>query len=296
MPSPRKVFRIEQMSVDAEEPAADWPAASETAVMPAPAQAEAQAQAPAQAPAPAQVPAPAPAPAPARAAAAVAAPMRAAMPPGDEAARRHHQLIAEIRALRALMEPKEDVNRLLENYHSQITEMQKLKSELGIIHGAINRTKQEIATLHVTGFRGDSMSRMTHELDAVVSGTEQATQTILEMVEDIDQFATTLIEQAKEGSDQELGRAIQERVVKVFEACNFQDITGQRISKVVNTWKFIEGHVDQMMQIWGGIDAFKEFIPEAPPEKTGDDALLNGPKLEEDAGHVSQDDIDALFP
>ena len=105
-----------------------------------------------------------------------------------------------------------------------------------------------------------------------------------------------MIEQGKDDAEKQAGREIQDRVVKVFEACNFQDITGQRISKVVNTWKFIEGHVDQMMAIWGGIDAFKEFIPEAPPEKTGDDALLNGPKLDDDAGHVSQDDIDALFP
>src|SRR5882757_6492155 len=189
--------------------------------------------------------------------------------PDLSAAQRHHELIAEIKAL---------------------------KGELVIIHNAISRTKQEIATLHVTGFHGESMSRMTHELDAVVSGTEQATQTILNMVEDIDQFATTLIESAPNAAEQEIGRSIQERVVKVFEACNFQDITGQRISKVVGTWKFIEGHVEQMMNIWGGMDAFKEFLPEAPPERQGDAALLNGPKLEEDVGHVSQDDIDALFP
>ena len=44
------------------------------------------------------------------------------------------------------------------------------------------------------------------------------------------------------------------------------------------------------------LDAFKEFLPETPPEREGDAALLNGPKLEEDVGHVSQDDIDALFP
>ena len=224
--------------------------------------------------------------------------MRAAMmtTDDDDAARRHHELVAEIKALRALVEPKDEAQRVLETYQAQLAEMQKLKSELVIIHNAITRTKQEIATLHVTGFHGQSMSRMTHELDAVVNGTEQATQAILAMVEDIDQFASTLIEQGKDDAERMIGREIQDRVVKVFEACNFQDITGQRIAKVVNTWKFIESHVAQMMEIWGGIDAFKEFIPEAPPEPEGDDALLNGPKLEDDAGHASQDDIDALFP
>jgi chemotaxis protein CheZ len=214
----------------------------------------------------------------------------------DEAARRHHELIAEIKALRHLVEPKEDAQRILDTYQAQLSEMQKLKGELMIIHNAIIRTKQEIATLHVTGFHGQSVSRMTHELDAVVNGTEQATQTILNMVEDIDQFASTMIEQGKDDAEKQMGTEIQDRVVKVFEACNFQDITGQRISKVVNTWKFIESHVLQMMEIWGGIDAFKDYIPEEPPKPEGDDALLNGPKLEEDVGHASQDDIDALFP
>src|ERR1700681_4781912 len=218
-------------------------------------------------------------------------------PPTDgEAARRHHELIAEIKALRALVQPKDDAHQILEGYQAQLAEMQKLKGELVIIHNAINRTKREIATLHINGLHGQNVSRMTHELDAVVAGTEQATQTILNMVEDIDQFATSMIEQAKDEGEQSLGRAIQDRVVKVFEACNFQDITGQRISKVVNTWKFIESHVEQMMEIWGGMDAFKDFIPDTPPERAGDAALLNGPKPAEDAGHASQDDIDALFP
>jgi chemotaxis protein CheZ len=213
-----------------------------------------------------------------------------------DAGRRHHELLAEVKGLRALLEPKEDAHRVLENYQTQLAEMQKLKGELTIIHNAITRTKQEIATLHVSGFTGDQASRMTHELDAVVNGTEQATQTILNMVEDIDQFASAMIDGEKTQDDSVLGKEIQDRVVKVFEACNFQDITGQRISKVVNTWKFIEGHIGQMMEIWGGLDAFKDFIPDAPAEPKDDDALLNGPKLRDDIGHVSQDDIDALFP
>ena len=214
----------------------------------------------------------------------------------DIESERHRELLVEVKALRALLEPKENGHGVLENYQTQLAEMQKLKGELTIIHNAITRTKQEIATLHVSGFTGDQASRMTHELDAVVNGTEQATQTILNMVEDIDQFASAMIDGEKTQDDATLGKEIQDRVVKVFEACNFQDITGQRISKVVNTWKFIEGHIGQMMEIWGGLDAFKDFIPDAPAEPKDDDALLNGPKLKDDIGHVSQDDIDALFP
>src|SRR5690242_1642654 len=154
MPAQRKIFRIEQMS--GEGTGEDWPAPSEPPPVGAP----------------------------------IA--MQASAPSSDEATR-HQELIAEIKALRALIEPKDDAQRILETYQAQLVEMQKLKSELLIIHNAITRTKQEIATLHLTGFQGQSMSRMTHELDAVVTGTEQATQTILAMVEDIDVFASTLI-------------------------------------------------------------------------------------------------------
>jgi chemotaxis protein CheZ len=84
-------------------------------------------------------------------------------------------------------------------------------------------------------------------------------------------------------------------VVKIFEACNFQDLTGQRITKVVATLKFIETHIVRMMEIWGGLDAFKDIEAEKIAERTGDAALLNGPKVDGEVGHASQDDIDSLF-
>jgi chemotaxis protein CheZ len=92
-----------------------------------------------------------------------------------------------------------------------------------------------------------------------------------------------------------LSEEIQERVVSIFEACNFQDLTGQRISKVMTTMKFIEKHITVMMDIWGGVDAIKSHAPAIVDTREGDDRLLNGPKLEGDVGHASQDDIDALF-
>ena len=97
------------------------------------------------------------------------------------------------------------------------------------------------------------------------------------------------------GESQAVATDIQDQVVQIFEACNFQDLTGQRITKVVNTLKFIEDRIVKMMEIWGGLDSFKDIEVERIAEATGDAALLNGPKLEADAGHASQDDIDALF-
>jgi chemotaxis protein CheZ len=205
-------------------------------------------------------------------------------------------IIAELKELRSLVQPREELNtRMIESYKAQIGEAQKLKAELDIIQEAIARTKHEIATLHVTGFEGPEMSRVTHELDAIVGGTEQATETILAAAEFIDQTANTLGAGLKSEPDQALASDIQDHVVRIFEACNFQDLTGQRITKVVATLKFIETHIVRMIEIWGGLDAFKDIAPEVIAEREGDKKLLNGPKLEDETGHASQDDIDALF-
>ena len=90
--------------------------------------------------------------------------------------------------------------------------------------------------------------------------------------------------------------AILDRTVALYEACNFQDLTGQRITKIVGVLKFVEERLDRMIGVWGGLDAFKELAGEQRHERApGERALLNGPRLADDVGHVTQDDIDALF-
>jgi chemotaxis protein CheZ len=207
---------------------------------------------------------------------------------------RDSEIAAEVKALRALIEQHPAFT--LHNLDpQQLGEIQKLKNELDIIYAAIKRTKQEIATLHVTGFRGPEMARVTNELGAVVGGTEKATQSILTVAEEIDQMANTLAAALKSEHEKGLAQDIQDRVIKIFEACNFQDLTGQRITKVVATMKFIEKHIVRMIEIWGGIEWLAEFAPEAITERESDAHLLNGPKLDDDPGHASQNDIDALF-
>ena len=150
---------------------------------------------------------------------------------------------------------------LLETYRAQIEQCEKLKVELDLIYDAINRTKREIAVLHGKSFDGDEMSKVTGELGAVVGGTEEATQQILEAAEAIDQAASALAKVNSPDQQKILSEEIQERVVSIFEACNFQDLTGQRISKVMTTMKFIENHITVMMDIWGGVDAIKAHAP-----------------------------------
>jgi chemotaxis protein CheZ len=223
---------------------------------------------------------------------------------GGEIGPMHREIMSELRAIRAQMagfghardgsavatditRETADAHALLETYRAQIEQCAKLKVELDLIHDAINRTKREIATLHGTSFDGQEMAKVNGELGAVVGGTEA--------VEAIDQAATALSKNISPDQQKLLSEEIQERVVAIFEACNFQDLTGQRISKVMQTMKFIEKHIIEMMEIWGGVDAIKAHAPPIVDTREGDARLLNGPKLDGDDGHASQNDIDALF-
>src|SRR5580658_4777276 len=188
-----------------------------------------------------------------------------------------------------------EAHALLETYRAQIEQCEKLKVELDLIYDAISRTKREIAVLHGKSFNGEEMAKVNGELGAVVGGTEEATQQILEATEAIDNAATALSRVTSPDQQKLLSEEIQERVVSIFEACNFQDLTGQRIKKVMTTMKFIENHITIMMDIWGGVDAIKAHAPPIVDHREGDDRLLNGPKLDGDEGHASQNDIDALF-
>jgi chemotaxis protein CheZ len=229
-----------------------------------------------------------------------------------ETVQSHTEIMNELRAIRAQMagphrttndemsgdasmEEIADAQAVLQTYRAQIEQCEKLKIELDLIHEAINRTKQEIAVLHGKSFDGDEMAKVTGELGAVVGGTEEATQHILEAAEAIDQSATALAKVTSHDQQVQLSEDIQDRVVAIFEACNFQDLTGQRINKVMGTMKFIEHHINVMMDIWGGVDAIKVHAPAILDDRVGDARLLNGPKAPGDAGHASQDDIDAMF-
>ncbi len=188
----------------------------------------------------------------------------------------HREIMNELRAIRAQMAEGRGAVRthrsddpargrgspaLLETYRAQIEQCEKLKVELDLIHDAISRTKREIAVLHGNSFNGEEMAKVNGELGAVVGGTEQATQQILEAAEAIDQAATALGKVTSPDQQKILSEEIQERVVSIFEACNFQDLTGQRINKVMTTMKFIENHITVMMDIWGGVDAIKAHAP-----------------------------------
>lgn len=220
----------------------------------------------------------------------------AAAPLPDAAESQLGQILATVQELRSLFEPQQRMaTDVIDAYRKEIEEVYALKAELDTMKEAITSTKREIATLHRSEDQGKGMRRVAGELDAVVEATEAATTTILAAVEDIETHANMLRAAGVESGNNDHVGAILDRVIAMYEACNFQDLTGQRITKIVGVLKFVEERLDRMIDVWGGLDVFKELVEpeEAPMDEHR--SLLNGPKLKDDEGHVGQDDIDALF-
>ena len=171
-------------------------------------------------------------------------------------------------------------------------EMSVLRGQLHELRESIEMTKREIAAMRKPGdVTDDRLIGAAMELDAIVGATEKATHNILSASEDINDAIFELKDRIGDVTAHQKLDEMAGMVMKIFENCNFQDITGQRTGKVVKTINFLEDRIMTMINIWGE-EEFKgiEVTEDAQDE---DAKLLQGPQLE--GSGVSQSDIDALF-
>lgn len=164
----------------------------------------------------------------------------------------------------------------------------RLYRELEGLARYIQHVKNEVAAIRPADIRDEHIPTATDELDAVVGATEKATFAIFDACDRVNAVAGAI--------DAEGAATLNDAVTRIYEACNFQDITGQRITKVVKALKHIEAKVEALVAALGE-EAFRG--PEGPPatadENGGDPdtALLHGPQLDGQA--ISQDEIDRLL-
>jgi chemotaxis protein CheZ len=205
---------------------------------------------------------------------------RLAAPLEDVAAPR--QTMDEYNALRVLAERREEA--IDATVHG-------LEHELALVRETIARNKHDLAAL--IGERNDRrMARAAGELGAAVDAMEQATQKILQATEGIDDSAKSLGSALKHRHERGLAQDIQEHAAQIYEACNFQDLAGQRIAKVIATLTTIEEQIAAMIERCNGFGRPADARPAAKP---AGDHPLDGPRLDGDSGHASQGDIDAMF-
>ena len=177
----------------------------------------------------------------------------------------------------------------LGNAHSYldrvIRELKELRTEkkhplLGVLQylsDHIRHTRRELGALRTTG-EGAILVSTTDELEEIVAETARAANEIMGAAETIE----TLMSRVAVDVAQELLAA----VTRIYEASAFQDITGQRITKIIRAVQDIEAKIRTLARACGEVAV-------ATDEPEGDAALLNGPQLGSAA--ATQDDIDALF-
>ena len=133
---------------------------------------------------------------------------------------------------------------------------------------------------------------MSDQLDAIVKATEEATDTIMGCMEKNDEIVGKLRDVITDEAQLRLLDQISTNGNDVFEACSFQDITGQRITKVVKSVTYVEDRVNALIAVWGKEEIDRiEVKPET--EKTEDEELLHGPALKGEG--ITQAEIDKLF-
>ena len=119
-----------------------------------------------------------------------------------------------------------------------------LLTEVEALGRTIASAKAEIAALRVDDITDNHIPFATDELDAIVEHTATATNAILGSCETLDDVGSSLTG--------EPATKLQDATTRIYEACSFQDITGQRINKVVATLKTIEAKVAQILATFGG--------------------------------------------
>ncbi len=147
---------------------------------------------------------------------------------------------------------------------------------------ALQRARQEL-----TATMDARLQRMAEELKSIRRDTDSATHTVLGEIEQIDDMAKTLAAALKSEQHRALAQDIQEHATRIYEACNFQDIAGQRIA---NALLAIEAVESQLARAAATLD--ERVTTQATTERN---ALVNGPRLTTDTGHASQDDVDLIF-
>lgn len=180
---------------------------------------------------------------------------------------------------------REQIYKLAETLSSKLSRSEQHKkeyiyTEIEKILGIISETKNDVLSGSIRDITSNEISSASVELSAVIQSTADATNAIMGACESI--------EDTIRGCPTEKSAKIQEQVTMIYEACTFQDITGQRIQKVTRAFSQIEEKLNHLY------NALINDTPIPDTEKPSEsESLLNGPQLPGSA--ITQDDIDKLL-
>lgn len=174
------------------------------------------------------------------------------------------------------------LNRMIKELRGQGAERKSsLVAVLEYLSHHISRTREQIGTLRIGSSRPNPLSSTADQLEEVVGETAKATHEIISAAEEIERLAGK--------ADLETAQALNAAVIRIYEASAFQDISGQRIAKVIGALQFIDAQIVELIWACGPLPEMTEPVE----SESGDEKLLNGPQLQRDASR--QNEIDKMF-
>jgi len=208
-------------------------------------------------------------------------------------------VMEQLTSLRADIKDLQNKTEVSGTTEKEAAVVERAIAEVMSVNERISATKSEITALKTADEANTSISSATDELTEVVKTTEGAVNKILEKAELIDVVVADLRSKIPEGDPDDIEPDVDkfESIgAELMMACSFQDITGQRIDKVVNALNFIEERLSKIVDIWniehGSVD--KSMTVSAEGDAGKDEEMVHGP-ASDDAGGMTQDDIDKMF-
>lgn len=167
---------------------------------------------------------------------------------------------------------------------------ERLRLEIMALANEINASMEDLKSLGANRIRDKDIPNATDELSAIVDTTEIATSKILDATEKVERVGDKV-------SDTAQAEAIRQAVTDIYESCNFQDLTGQRVRKVVETLRTIDHRIAAICASFGldatvlSKDGMTKQAPDVAAAST--EELLNGPALPGEG--MTQEDIDRML-
>lgn len=166
-------------------------------------------------------------------------------------------------------------------------EMDKVAVELRELLQFIDTAKSELVGMQAKSLSNRDIPDASVQLDAVVTATEDAASTIMDAADALDTMSDEM--------DDENGAKLGEIATNLFQASSFQDLTGQRITKVAKTLTHLEERLNALADAIGDDYVEPEETIDVDDEgvAVNDADLLHGPQLEGEGN--TQEEIDALL-
>ena len=196
----------------------------------------------------------------------------------------------------------------------------ELYGELGELAMFINETKKSLKTFDAAKIAENDLPAASDQLEGIVEATEDATNQILTaaetMLDDQERIRKIMDElkgikfsngsKGKEKADAAIGeletlyQSNNTKLMEVMSACNFQDLTGQRIQKIITLVHGVESKIMKMILTFNikkqektGDSDDEKVVKEKEMLAKIEEMELKGPQRKGEA--VSQSEVDDLL-